>query len=225
MPSLFPELNCNPWFCSPSLCSPSFCEPSSQQPVVQDRTENESLDDAAVDEDTRKEAGVGICFRRVKRDDGPVMRVVSLAADSPAREDAFVETGMILTHIDGISIADKNTREIGELILGPVGSQVKLRLASPTGPTREVLIRRKHLPREKESSSCLRDRAQTSASRLTQDESQPSWWSSCKEIGSNVTSAISPRSATSAGDQDSAGPPFSTPNTANTTLSLQSDRT
>jgi hypothetical protein len=109
MPKIFPDLNCNAWFCSPSLCAPSVCQPSAgeQQAEVHVAAEPEI-------------AGVGIVFRRVNRASGPVMRVVSLAAGSPAKEETVIEVGSVLTHIDDIPIADKSTYEIGQLILGPV---------------------------------------------------------------------------------------------------------
>ena len=205
MSALLPDMNCNPWLCE-SLCTPSLCQPSSQSEVSHDIAECGSLDEPAVptvDEDDVMEAGVGICFRRIKLDDRPVMRVVSTAAGGPAKEESLIEPGMILTHIDRISIADKSTPEIGKLILGPVGSEVLLRFASPAGPTREVSLRRKHLPRERGASSQGRDRAPSSeVTSLTQDDAQQSWWSSFQEVGTSFTASMSPLLAETSNDEN-----------------------
>lgn len=168
-------------------------------------------------------AGVGIVFRRVKRASGPAMRVVSLAAGSPAKEESIVQDA-ILTHIDDISIADKTTYEIGKLILGPVGSQVKMRFDNPSGSVKEVSLRRQHLPRVRKHGSFDSSKLESQPALKAQDDlDDRTWWSSVEELGSHMTRSLSARpSSTPAVDSDSNSDALS-PRSDSSALSPRSD--
>ena len=85
-------------------------------------------------------SGVGIAVTEV--DQG--LRVATVYKRTPARE-AGIQTGELITGVNGESIAGKDADAVTSRIRGPAGTQVTLTIMSRNGESREVTVTRREV--------------------------------------------------------------------------------
>lgn len=85
-------------------------------------------------------SGVGIAVNEVPRG----LRVATVYKHTPAR-DAGIESGEVITGVNGHSIAGKDANAVTSEIRGPAGTKVTLTIASRDGSSRDVTVTRREV--------------------------------------------------------------------------------
>jgi len=83
-------------------------------------------------------AGIGV---KLSQKDGQI--VLEMVYPGTPADQAGLQSGEVILTIDGKSIHRKNVRDVQKLLVGPVGSKVKLLVQDKEGNTRTVAVTRK----------------------------------------------------------------------------------